>query len=297
MTTQQRNLCVLFADVSGSTRLYDKLGDSEALAAIGRCLERMERAVLINKGRVIKTIGDEIMAVFDSAEAGMLAASDMQQRIDDMPLLAGAKLAIRVGFHFGPAIDENNDVFGDTVNVAARMAGLAKAGQIVTTDACVKLLPPLLQESTRDIDALTVKGKDIDIRVHEVIWQENAELTMMAGKPTAESAREASVKLRHGGTEILLNAQRPSVSLGRDAGCDIPISDPSASRNHGKIERRRDKFVLVDISSNGTFVTMDGEPELTLKREETILRGHGRIVFGHAWRSDADDVVEFTVLS
>ena len=297
MTAIQRNLCVLFADVSGSTRLYEKLGDAEALRAIGTCLERMQRAVLAYKGRVIKTIGDEIMAVFDSAEAGMLAASDMQQRIDDMPPLAGTKLAIRVGFHFGPAIDENNDVFGDTVNVAARMAGLAKAGQIMTTESSVELMPELLRQSTRDIDALTVKGKEIDIRVHEVIWQEHAELTMKSGSIAPPVGREARVRLRHGATEILLDAERPAVSLGRDASCDIVIRDTSASRNHGKIERRRDKFVLVDISTNGTYVSFQGEPEFVLKREEAILRGRGRIVFGHAWKSDADDMVEFVVES
>ena len=297
MTATQRDLCVLFADVSGSTRLYEKLGDAEALHAIGRCLERMERAVLAYKGRVIKTIGDEIMAVFDSAEAGMLAASDMQQRIDDLPPLAGAKMAIRVGFHFGPAIDDNHDVFGDTVNVAARMAGLAKAGQIVTTESCVELLPELLRQSTRDIDALTVKGKEIDIRVHEVIWQENAELTMKSGNIAPVAANEPRVRLRHGTSEILLSAQRPAVSLGRDTSCDIVTRDASASRNHGRIERRRDKFVLVDISTNGTYVSFQGEPEFILKREETMLRGRGRIVFGHAWKSDADEVVEFVVES
>lgn len=295
MTAIQRNLCVLFADVSGSTRLYEKLGDAEALRAIGRCLERMERAVLAHKGRVIKTIGDEIMAVFDTAEAGMLAASDMQQGIDGLPPVAGTRMAIRVGFHFGPAIDDNNDVFGDTVNVAARMAGLAKASQIVTTESCVSLLPDLLRQSTRDIDALTVKGKEIDIRVHEVIWRENDELTMKSGSLAPAAASEARVRLRHGASEILLSPQRPAVSLGRDETCDIVIRDHSASRNHGKIERRRDKFVLVDISTNGTYVSFQGEPEFVLKREETILRGRGRIVFGHAWKSDADDIVEFVV--
>lgn len=297
MTGIQRNLCVLFADVSGSTRLYEKLGDTEALRAIGNCLKRMERAVIAYKGRVIKTIGDEIMAVFDSAEAGMLAASDMQQRIDDMPPLAGTKLAIRVGFHFGPAIDENNDVFGDTVNVAARMAGLAKAGQIVTTESSVNLMPELLRKSTRGIDALSVKGKETDIRVHEVIWQENAELTMKSGSIAPTASVAARIRLRHGGQEIVLSVERPAVTLGRDASCDIVIHDTSASRNHGKIERRRDKFVLVDISTNGTYVSFQGEPEFILKREETMLRGRGRIVFGHAWKSDADDMVEFIVES
>ncbi|MEI8161525.1 MAG: adenylate/guanylate cyclase domain-containing protein [Betaproteobacteria bacterium] len=295
MTAIRRNLCVLFADVAGSTRLYEKLGDAEALRAIGRCFGCMQHAVLFYKGRVIKTIGDEVMAVFDSAADGMLAASDMQQRIDSLPPLGGMKMAIRVGFHFGPAIDENNDVFGDTVNVAARMAELAKAGQIVTTEASVDLLPELLRRRTRDIDSLTVKGKEIDIRVHEVIWQENIELTMKSESMVAVDSTQARVRLRHGADEIVLSAERPAVSLGRDLMCDIAIRDGSASRNHGKIERRRDKFVLADISTNGTYVTFQGEAEFLLKREEIILRNRGRIVFGHAWRSAADETLEFVV--
>lgn len=297
MTATQRDLCVLFADVSGSTRLYEKLGDAEALRAIDRCLERMRRSVLLYKGRVIKTIGDEIMAIFDSVEAGMLAASDMQQGIDSLPPLAGAKMAIRVGFHFGPAIEDNNDVFGDTVNVASRMAGLAKAGQIITTEATVLLMPALLRQSTRDIDALTVKGKESDIRVHEVLWQENTELTMKSASIAPPAPRASRVVLRHGANVMLLGAERTAVSLGRDVNCDIVIKDTNASRNHGKIERRRDKFVLVDISTNGTYVSFHGEPEFALRHEETILRGRGRIVFGHAWKSDADDMVEFSVES
>ena len=148
-TKVERNLCVLFADVSGSTRLYEKLGDKEALHAVERCINRMTRATEQFKGRVIKTIGDEVMAVFDSAEAGMDAASSMQQRVDDLPPVRGIKLAIRVGFHFGPAIEEAKDVFGDTVNTAARMAGLAKAGQIITTADSVAALPALLRIAQR----------------------------------------------------------------------------------------------------------------------------------------------------
>lgn len=293
MNTPQSDMCILFADVSGSTRLYEKLGDADALATIGRCIDRMTRAVLANRGRVVKTIGDEVMATFDSAESGMLAASDMQHRIDDLPLTGGVKLMIRVGFHYGPTIIENNDFFGDTVNVAARMAGLAKGGQIVTTGDCVAQLPELLRQSTRSLDALTVKGKALDIQVCEVIWQENAELTMMADSATAAPPREASVRLLHAGSETLLTATSPPLTLGRDAGCDIVVGDPSASRTHGRIERRRDKFVYVDVSSNGTYVTFQGEPEMALKREEIILRGSGRIVFGHPFRSAAEDHVDF----
>jgi class 3 adenylate cyclase len=293
----QRDLCVVFADVSGSTKLYEKLGDTAALQAIDRCVQSMARATAINKGRVVKTIGDEVMAVFDSAAQGMQAASDMQMRIDEMPPLgSGVKLAIRVGFHFGPAIIEDADVFGDTVNTAARMAGLAKAGQIITTAATVAALPELLRASCRELDALTVKGKAEDVRICEVLWQEGAELTMMSPRTAPAAPAETRLALRYGAAELVLDQARPSASLGRDASSDIAVHDPRASRSHARIERRRDKFVLVDVSSNGTYVTFQGETEIALKREEVILRGSGRIVFGHPWSaSEPVEALTFSV--
>ena len=297
MTAIAQDTCIVFADVSGSTRLYETLGDTGALAAVERCLDAMKRATALNRGRVVKTIGDEVMAVFESAAQGMQAASEMQQRIDELPSPApGVKLAIRAGFHFGSALHENNDVFGDAVNTAARMAGLAKAGQIITTADTVAVLPPMLRESCRDIDALAVKGKAENVNVCEVIWQEGADLTMMSTRMAPVAPMDTRLVLRHGGSELRLGADRPLASLGRDTGSDVVIRDPRASRSHAKIERRRDKFVLVDMSSNGTYVTFQGENEIALKREETILRGSGRIVFGHAAAAGGgDETVEFSI--
>lgn len=298
MSATPRDLCVLFGDVSGSTRLYEKLGDAEALRAVDRCLNRMERSVTAYKGRKVKTIGDELMVVFDNAEDGFNAACDMQTRIDDLPPVSGVKLAIRIGFHFGAALQgDDGDVFGDTVNTAARMAGLAKGGQIMTTGETLALLPPLLRQSTRSIDALNVKGKAEAVAVYEVLWQESGDLTMVAGNQHPVSVQMGNgLLLRHNGAELELGAERSSAALGRDPLSDLIILDPRASRSHAKIERRRDKFVLIDQSTNGTFVTVDGEAEFALKREEVILRGRGRISFGHAFAA-GNEAVEFEVLN
>jgi class 3 adenylate cyclase len=280
----QHELCVVFADVSGSTRLYETLGDAGALAAIDRCIDAMTRATQLNRGRVVKTIGDEVMAVFDSASQGMQATSEMQQRIDDLPSpTAGVKLAIRAGLHFGPTLVENEDVFGDTVNIAARMSAIAKAGQIITTGETVAALPELQRQSCREIDRLTVKGKEDQLLVCEILWQDNAELTMVGTRMALPVTHEARLRLQHGDQILVLGTGCPAISLGRDPASDIIIHDPRASRSHARIEHRRDKFVLADMSSNGTFVTVKGETEFALKREEIILRGEGRVVFGHAW--------------
>jgi len=122
MTTASSDLAVLFADVSGSTRLYETLGDERALATVGQCLALVREACDGHSGRVIKTIGDEVMAVFALADQAAQAAAAMQARVSTEPFAVGQRIAIRVGFHFGPALETDSDVFGDSVNVAARLA-------------------------------------------------------------------------------------------------------------------------------------------------------------------------------
>jgi hypothetical protein len=287
-------VAVLFADIAGSTKLYEALGDATAKAMIDEALVEMTAVTARHGGRVVKTIGDEVMCVFDGADRGFIAATDMQNRIDKLPVVNGAKRRIRVGFHAGTVIEENGDVFGDTVNTAARMAGLAKGMQIITTRTTVDMLSPALRMGTRDIAALSVKGKADDLAVCEVIWQEGDDLTMTA--PSVNLPQSQSVLiLRHAGREIIMNQARPAVSLGRDASGDIVIADPKASRNHARIERRRDKFFLADQSTNGTFVTFTGEAEISLRREELMMRGSGIIVFGHSASESSAETLEFTV--
>lgn len=297
MSSKEREISVLFADVSGSTRLYEKLGDTEALYAVDRCVKRMERAVEAFRGTVVKTIGDEVMAVFNTAEEAFQAASEMQQRITDLPPVSGVKLAIRLGFHHGPVIEEKGDYFGDTVNTAARLAGLAKAGQALTSGETIKQLPELLQESTRDLDQMSVKGKVEGLHVFEVLWQEGEELTMKApsirGAGAVASPAGNRLCVRYGGEVMVVDEKRSSLALGRDASCDLVIQDRRASRNHGKIERRGDKFVLTDISTNGTYVAVNGEPEIFLRREDLVLRGSGRIAFAASVNSENADIAEF----
>lgn len=285
---------ILFADISGSTKLYDTLGDTQAKKMVDECIALMRAVVAQYGGRVIKTIGDEVMCVLPDADSGCLAATDMQLKIMALPVVATVKRAIRVGFHAGPVIEENNDVFGDTVNLAARMAGLAKALQIITTQATVDRLTPLLRSSSRKIAALSVKGKGDDVEVCEIIWQASDELTM-ATPSIITGHKPTKLVLRYANTELVLEQANASIVLGRDAGCQIVVADRMASRQHARIERRQGKFMLIDQSTNGTFVAVAGEPEITLRREEVMLRAQGRIAFGHSVGDAGGDIVEFSV--
>ncbi len=290
------HLAVLFADVVGSTKLYDTLGDATAKQMIDECLAVLRGVVLQYGGRVIKTIGDEIMCVLPSADAGCLAATDMHHKITALPVVSQIKRSVRIGFHFGPVIEENNDVFGDTVNVAARMAGLAKSAQIITTGSTVAAMSQMLQLSTRKIAALSVKGKGDDVAVSEVIWQGGEELTMTTAS-LAFTSKAVSLRLEHCAQDRawVVDSAHASIVLGRDASCDIVIADRNASRQHARIECRRDKFFLVDQSTNGTSVAMANEAEVLLRREEIMLRGTGRIGFGRSVNLPDSEFVTFTI--
>jgi hypothetical protein len=232
------------------------------------------------------------MAVFPAADAAARAATDMQARISAQRTSRGAPLAIHVGFNFGPVLEEGTDVFGDTVTVAARLSNLARGGQVFTSAPTVAELAPAMRARTRSQQAHTVKGKAKDIDLFELVWQETEdELTALS---THVKVRPAHLTLKHGDRQIKLSEAIPTLSIGRDLQNDVVIADRKASRMHARIERRRDKFVLIDHSSNGTYVTMQGEPEMALRREEVVLRNRGQVSFGHAFQDDTTEILEFS---
>lgn len=302
MNSPETQLAVLFADISGNTRLYEKLGAAEAQHAVERCIKRMERSVDAHQGRIIKTVGDELMLAFPDADSACQAAIDMQQRVLDLPPVSGVKLAIRIGFHFGPVVEAGKELSGETVTTAARMAGLAKASQIVTNGLTAEHLSPLLRHSTRNIDRLPVKGSAEETQIVEVIWQEAGELAVESPAADAEDGTvplPSSVRLcvRHGGKAFLLDGSAGILTMGRGSDADVVIEDRKASRFHARIELRRDKYVLVDLSTNGTFVGIEGEAEVFLHGDEMVLRKKGIIAFGHSVASGSGvEVAQFEYL-
>lgn len=285
-------MAVLFVDVSDSTKIYEALGDTVAFAAVRGCLDLLQDIIKAFDGLVVKTIGDGVMCVFPTADAAAMAASEMQVRISRRLNEGETKLMIRVGFLYGPVIQDGDDIFGDSVNVAARMAGLALSGQVITTGATVAALSPLLRNFTRRLDALPVKGKSEEVEVHELLWQTGSDHTVMPTRPAPKTVDSgtASLHVTYRGVTTTLKGD---ASFGRDTGNTVVAIDPTASRLHARVELRGGKFILIDQSSYGTFVTISGGSEIRLRREELILHGSGVIVFGHSARDTADDVVEF----
>ena len=297
VSKQKSNMAVLFADVSDSTNLYEAIGDTAAFSNVREVIGMLRGITEAYSGRVVKTIGDGLMCVFPEADGCASAAGEMQRQIAKRPPMKNGKhLTIRVGFHYGPVIQDGEDVFGDSVNVAARMAGLALAGQAITDNETVAALSSSLSDTMRRINAMPVKGKSETIEVYELMWQASLDRTVIPGRTVALASAPPlppggpAMKLVYRGREIVAKA---TVFLGRDESNTIFIMDPMASRRHAKIELRGGKFVLVDQSSNGTFITYSGNTEVRLKREEVILHGSGVIAFGHSASDAGAETVEF----
>jgi class 3 adenylate cyclase len=290
-TGRARVRVVTFVDISGSTRLYKELGDADAVKRIRACLNLLCRVVEEHAGRIIKNTGDGLMCDFAHADQALLAAEAMQFAVQAE---TEASLSVHVGCHLGPVIENSGDLFGDAVNIAARVAGLAAAGQILTTLETVQTLSQLLQVKARALDWVSVKGRSDTLAVFDYVWGQRDELTVV-GVPAA-NFNDSRLKLACDGREIWLDrSSKPSaIVLGRHSACEITVTDPAASRQHATIEVRGDKFVLVDHSANGTYVSWEGAVETCLKREEMILPIRGWLGLGSSTKAKDVTILSFS---
>lgn len=299
MLKNTEKLAVLFADICGSTALYDSLGDDKARRLIARCIDTMVAEIAAYRGTLIKTIGDEIMCTFPSAETAMDAACAMQRAVEKGSPAGDRPMHVRIGFHYGDVIRENGDVFGDTVNVAARVAAITRAGQIMTTQAVVDALPADLRDKTRKIMRAEFKGKHEQFDISIVIWEQDDMLSTRIGIPSYRKSQDNidEMVLRYRNESIKVNKERRSVVLGRGDTCDIIVQNDFSSRQHVRLELRFGKFVIVDQSTNGTYVRLSDGNVVRLARDEMTLQGSGSISLGQPYTDNPVALVEFAITS
>jgi class 3 adenylate cyclase len=288
-------LAVLFADVVGSTKLYELLGDVKARETVGRCIEVMTKATDLHGGRVVKTMGDEVMATFTSADDAVEAACKMQRMIKERLSDLSVPVAIRVGLHYGPVVLEQGDVFGGTVHLANRMTSQAKASQIMTTATTVDELSPNLQAMTRQIDLTSVTGRREEVVLCEVLWLREDSTTML---PTINLGAAAKMQprrltLRYRNTEVIVSEEQPNVNIGRSEDSDLVVKDSLISRLHARVEYRRGKFMLVDLSTNGTCLVNSAGEELYVRRDSVQIKGRGMIGLGRLAEANASHTIEY----
>jgi class 3 adenylate cyclase len=290
-------LAVLFSDVVGSTRIYEILGDQRAREIVSICIDLMRASTEQHRGTVIKTMGDEVMATFSSADAALNAAAQIQRQITSHPALQveGHAVAVRIGCHFGPVVVEARDVFGATVHTANRMTSQAKAGQIMTTAATIERLSPEWRSSVRQIDVALLKGQGAEVSLYEAIWQTEDVTSMLPSISMGGSAdrRAQRLRLSADGSEVIIDEGRQQITIGRADENDLVIRGNLISRIHARVEISRGKFLLIDQSTNGTFVlAADGE-ESFVRRDSMQLKGEGLIGLGKVPEADSQQTIRF----
>src|SRR6267378_1460600 len=267
---------VLFADVSGS--------------AISHCIEQLRTAAESTGGRVVKLVGDEVMVLFATPDAAAKAAARMHQCIEALPAAAGAEPSLRVAFHSGPVIQVDKDVLGDTVKLAARLVAQAQRGQTLTSGQTAAQLSTGLRPFSRDLQRVALTDRSETIRLCEMLK------TSLNGAARVQEAKKARTMVRLAYADQMVVCSRenhPRIVIGRAKGCDLVIDDKLASRQHCTLEARDDEFFLLDHSTNGTYVTVEGEHEILLNGEGVALAKHGWIAFGHPHGGSAE-AVEFS---
>jgi adenylate cyclase len=279
--SREIELAILFADVSDSTQLYEMLGDAPARAIVADCLDALIAVTRRQGGLLARTIGDEVMTTFRTADSAAAASVEMQDAITGSSVTKARSLAIRIGFHFGTVLADHEDVHGDAVNVASRVVNQAKPGQILTTSAALERMGPRWRSATRQIALADLKGKRGQVEVHEVIWKAS-DMTLMEVAPWVRipSASTARLVVSFGALRIELGDQRPAVTVGRDGRNDLVVSESTVSRLHARIEHRKGRFLLIDQSANGTFVVPEDGAGGFVHRDSVELSGHGLLGLG-----------------
>ena len=289
MEADQKN-AVLFAELIGAAELYGRADDTTAFEIIAHNAARVSQAAESCGARVIKTTGSKVMLLAASADAAAAAAIAMQVEAWDFPG-AQAGLALGVGFHYGPVIEVSGDVFGDTVNLAARLTEQAARGQIVFAAEAVATLAPRYRRLMRRLYDVPLKGRSEEVALCELVWRADQSPTMFPAR--GAEMPPAKLKLKYHGKKMVLRNSHDVFTIGRAAGCELVVIDDEVSRHHCTIQRRSDHFVLADQSTNGTYVTVEGEGEVVLKREELTLRKRGWISLGGP-RGAAVEALEFS---
>jgi len=298
MPRENLTLAILFADVAKSTHLYEKLGNKIAQGLIGQCVSIMTKVTIIHNGTLIKTIGDEIMCTFPTALDAVQAAQDMHEALEGIVIEAKPGFPppnIYVGIQYGPVIREKGDVFGDAVNVAARMVSQAKQRQIITTQDTINALPPDHGFDARCIDRTIIKGKSGEMEIYEVVWEQHDVTMMLDDSLDSGPAMKFSMELTFGPQSVEVDENRPSVTLGRQIHNDLVVNDNRVSRSHARVEYRRGKFFLIDQSTNGSYALLQGKKKTHVKRDETQLLGSGVIGLGREVTEETPQAIHYTI--
>jgi class 3 adenylate cyclase len=297
---------VVFTDLFGSTRVYEALGNAKATAAVTQITGWIAKIVEAHGGRVVKMLGDGVLAVFYENASAINAVVEMQRKHQKRMthLAQDSRLPIRIGVASGDVEIVAGDCYGDAVNVAARLSDLSGPHQIWANGAALDGAIENEGVRYRILGPISIRGRAEPCTVYQVDWQEDIGsgfLTMQSDLvPMFDPVRKDALG---GQIELIWKEQKKSfksfelpIHIGRLRQAEFVVDDPRVSRTHARIEWRNGSMLLVDLSSYGCWLRFSGGgSDLLLRREECVLHGHGEIALGSSFVDPTAPTVKFSV--
>lgn len=291
---------VVFVDLSSSTALFESIGDESATNLVHTITKDIAQHLELHHGRVVKFLGDGVLAIFEQADWVVKACLLLNKMLIEteesvsQALLGLDRISVRVGIDYGTIVEVEDDVYGDTVNVASRILSLAKPGELMMTGAVFEQLDMLIRQKCRRLGRMSLQGKTIPELVYglslsheesvEGITQFNETDIFSSKKPSWETG-SSFIELEHEGQIYRFSSHQMPVIIGRSADCDLQVFDARVSRTHVRLDWLEGQFYLTDISINGTMVQYKGDVSgaplpLSMRRQRCSLLRQGSIILG-----------------
>ena len=281
---------VVFADLTGSTRVFEAMGKARATETVTRLIQWIGGVCEAHSGRVVKSLGDGVFAIFTNGINATRAVLELQRnhqkRLQTWP--APLRMELQIGVASGDVVEVDGDCYGDAVNLASRLSDLAGPSQIWATESVIDQLQGG-EVRHRSLGPINIRGKNEMPVVHRIDWQDEVTefLTMPASLPVSARVADSTfgqIELAWLDVRSMFRAAELPIHLGRVDEAQFVVNDPRVSRLHARIEARQGSCVLVDISTYGTWVRFHGSAgvsgEIALRRDECVLHGSGEIGLG-----------------
>ena len=302
------NTTVVFADLTGSTSVFEALGNQLATEAVTSLTQWIAQVCVEHRGRVVKMLGDGVLALFPDGVCAVEAAVQMQRthakRLMEWP--SQIRMRLQIGVAAGEVVEVDGDCYGDAVNVASRLSDLSGADQIWATESverqCTSQRADLRLLS---LGAVPIRGKTGSANMYRVEWQEDVltrNLTvpgvlLRSGGPAAPP-QATGIELSWLDQQMKFTVNNMPVHLGRDEQADFMVNDQRVSRLHAKVDWRHGNFVLADLSSYGTWVRFGSNSmEFALRRNECVLADSGEIALGASFDDFTVPTIGFKISS
>ena len=295
MAGSSNEVTIMFADIVGSTRLYETLGDESAERLVTTTLRQLSDIAGKCQGVTVKTGGDDVLCRFSNARHALDAAREMHLFLAAKTAPSrDYKIAIRIGAHQGPVIESDGDIYGDAVNLAARVSAIARGGKTLISGYTYEQLDEASRKRCRRFTTTTVKGKEQPIDVYDVVWEQTAELTRIVGNEV-RSTMQSVLVIRYQDNVIRMSANTvTSITVGRGQECDLILPAQQASRQHSRIECNRGKFIYIDNSANGSYINHN-QTEMYFHQERVALQGEGFISLGEPSANNTDFLLHYSL--